>query len=134
MSNKILVVDDESGVRSLFQEALTRFGYDVTVAANGEQAISLAKTQEFEIAFLDIKMAGLNGVETLKALKKISPALQAVMITGYAGEDLVSESFSEGAFVCLPKPFGIAKIIETVRALTGGQDAELEPEAEEALA
>jgi len=128
MSTRILVVDDEPGVRSLFQEALSRFGYDVTVAANGEQAIGFAKSQDFQIAFLDIKMAGLNGVETLKALKKANPTLSAVMITGYAGEDLVSESFTEGASFCLAKPFGIAKIIETVRALTDTQESELDLE------
>ena len=128
MSSKILVVDDEPGVRSLFHDALSRFGYEVTVAANGEQAISLAETQDFGIAFLDIKMAGLNGVETLRALKKINPQLEAVMITGYAGEELVSESLSLGAFVCLPKPFGVNQIIETVRALTDAQGMEPEPE------
>lgn len=114
----ILVVDDEPNIRAMFQDALQRSGYQVTTAASGGDALSLASDQRFDLTFLDIKMPGLNGVETLKALKQLNPDVNVVMITGYAAEDLVAASLDGGAFLCLPKPFGVAQILEIVRAIS----------------
>jgi CheY-like chemotaxis protein len=116
-SFRILVVDDEPNIRTMFQEALERAGYQVTTAASGADALGLARKERFDLAFLDIKMPGLNGVETLKALKELNPEVNVVMITGYASEDLVAASLDSGAFVCLTKPFGIAQILEVVRTV-----------------
>jgi CheY-like chemotaxis protein len=125
---RILVVDDEPNIRALFQDALQRSGYQVTTAASGPEALSLAGNQRFDLAFLDIKMPGLNGVDTLKALKQLNPEVNVVMITGYAAEDLVAASLNSGAFVCLTKPFGIAQILEVVRTITDeAEEAEEEP-------
>jgi CheY-like chemotaxis protein len=124
----ILVVDDEPNIRTMFQDALQRSGYRVTTAASGGDALHLAGNQRFDLAFLDIKMPGLNGVETLRALKQLNPDVNVVMITGYAAQDLVAASLDSGAFLCLPKPFGIAQILEVVRTI--GEDAEEEEPAE----
>jgi CheY-like chemotaxis protein len=123
----ILVVDDEPNIRALFHDALQRSGYQVTTAASGPEALSLAGNQRFDLAFLDIKMPGLNGVDTLKALKQLNPGVNVVMITGYAAEDLVAASLDSGAFVCLTKPFGIAQILEVVQTITGELEPDLEP-------
>lgn len=114
----ILVVDDEPNIRAMFQDALQRSGYQVTTAASGGDALQLAGNQRFDLAFLDIKMPGLNGVDTLKALKQLNPDVNVVMITGYAAEDLVAASLDSGAFLCLPKPFGVAQILEVVRSIS----------------
>lgn len=125
---RILVVDDEPNIRALFQDALQRSGYQVATAASGPEALSLAGNQRFDLAFLDIKMPGLNGVDTLKALKQLNPEVNVVMITGYAAEDLVAASLNSGAFVCLTKPFGVAQILEVVRTITDeAEEAEEEP-------
>ena len=127
-SLKILVVDDEPNIRTMFQDVLERSGYQVTTAGSGAEALELARNERFDLAFLDIKMPGLNGVETLQALKQLNPEVNVVMITGYASEDLVAASLDSGAFVCLSKPFGVAQILEVVRTIC--DEAEDEEPAE----
>ena len=130
----ILVVDDEPNIRALFHDALQRSGYQVVTAASGPEALSLAGNQRFDLAFLDIKMPGLSGVDTLKALKQLNPDVNVVMITGYAAQDLVAASLDSGAFFCLTKPFGVAQILEVVRTINDEDEPEPEPEPVEAAA
>jgi DNA-binding NtrC family response regulator len=111
---KVLVVDDEANICSLLEDALTSKGYTVRTCRDGECAIARAKQETFQVVFLDIKMPGMSGVEVLKRLRKQLPKAAFVMITGYAQSDLVDESLSSGAFVCLSKPFGIAQVLDVV--------------------
>jgi CheY-like chemotaxis protein len=121
MSHKrILVVDDEQEIRQLFVDILVPRGYEVIAAASGPEAIACAGQQGFDVIFLDIKMPGMNGVETFEALKRISPRAQYVMITGYAGSQLVDQSLAGGALLCLSKPFGVTDILDLVRSLEQG--------------
>ncbi len=115
----ILIVDDEEGIRQLFIDVLTPRGYQVAAAASGPEAIACARQQSFDVIFLDIKMPGMNGVEAFAALKEIAPHASYIMITGYAGSDLVDQSLRDGAQLCLSKPFGVADILDLVRSLEG---------------
>lgn len=115
--SQILVVDDEEGIRQLFIDVLVPRGYQVVAAASGPEAIERARQQPFDVVFLDIKMPGMNGVETFAALKQIAPRASYIMITGYAGSDLVDQSLRDGAQLCLSKPFGVADILDLVRSL-----------------
>jgi len=116
----ILVVDDEEEIRNLFLDILAPRGYEVVGARSGPEAIAYAGDHAFDVVFLDIKMPGMNGVETFEALKRLSPEAQYVMITGYAGSHLVDQSLAEGALFCLPKPFGVADILDLIRSLEQG--------------
>jgi two-component system response regulator PilR (NtrC family) len=118
----ILVVDDEPDVREIFQLALRRKGHQVTLASTGESAVEQAGQSRFDLAFVDVAMPGMDGVETVRQLKSVSPETSVVMITGFlsgplgAGEreDRVEDALSLGARGCLRKPFGIETIVKTV--------------------
>jgi len=120
----VLVVDDEEAVKDVLEEMvesalenLDRKEYNVDLASDGYEAIERVKEKSFAIIFLDIKMPGINGIETFKEIKKISPHSVVVMITGYGGVDLVEKAMEEGAYALLHKPFhsnAIFNIIEEI--------------------
>jgi len=114
---KILIADDEEGLRLSMAGILELEGYYVVTAEDGYEAIEKVKYESFDIAFLDIKMPGINGVETFKEIKKLSPETVVIMMTAYAVRDLIKEAINEGAYTCLSKPFDMDKIIETIKDL-----------------
>ncbi|MFA5260280.1 MAG: response regulator [Candidatus Omnitrophota bacterium] len=105
----ILVVDDEESIRTLLVRFLSKMHY-ATGAGTGEQAVELARQQKFDVVFLDMKMPGMDGLDTLRALKKIHPSDCVVIITGYAEDERLSAALKEGAITCLKKPFHIEEI------------------------
>lgn len=119
-SLKILVVDDEPNIRRLLRDVMSRRGYEVTTCSDSADAIQQSRDQRYDLVFLDIKMPGLNGVQLLKALRQIHTQATFVMITGYAGSDLVDESLNSGACLCLPKPFGMAQVLDIAKAAEEG--------------
>jgi DNA-binding NtrC family response regulator len=118
MGKKILIVDDEKGIRELFAEVLHRAGHSVVMAPDGLAAIEVARGGDIDIAFLDIKMPGLNGVETLKEVRDTSPRTKVVMITGYARDELVNDALKMDVFACLAKPFSVRDVVDMVKLLS----------------
>ncbi|UPT75553.1 MAG: response regulator [Elusimicrobiota bacterium] len=102
---KLLVIDDEKGLRDMLVYALGGQGYAVTTAENGRQAVEKAKAEAFDLALCDLMMPEMGGVETLKALKSIQPHLEVVMVTGYATLENAVESMKEGAYDYISKPY-----------------------------
>lgn len=120
IAKKILIVDDEPGIRELFVDVLGRRGYEVEVAADGFAGVAQAMRDPIEMAFLDIRMPGIDGVETLEALHKARPDLKVAMMTGMIGptrNERIGKALEMGACICLCKPFGIHDIISTVEML-----------------
>ncbi len=117
MAGKVLVVDDEPGIRDLFVQVLGRRGYEVEVASDGPTGIERARDESIDIAFLDIRMPGIDGVQTLRQLKELRPGLKVAMMTGASRSELISEALALGAFVCLCKPFGVHDILSTIELL-----------------
>jgi len=113
----VLVVDDEKNICDLLQQAMEHAGCSVQTACDGRQAVELVKKSRFDAIFLDIKMPGMNGVEVLKRLRETQPEAAFVMITGYATSELVDESLSSGAFICLSKPFSLAQVLDVIKTL-----------------
>jgi CheY-like chemotaxis protein len=117
----ILVVDDEDDVREIFRLALTRKGYGVAQFGDGAEALKAASEQQFKLAFVDIAMPGMDGVEVVQNLRRISPGTNVVMITAFLDgalaaderEDRVQQALSLGARGCLRKPFGMDTIVKT---------------------
>ena len=94
---KIMVVDDDPGLRLTLEGIIEDEGYDVVGAENGDQAIELARQCPFDLIFMDIKMPGMNGVDAYKEIKKVSPTSVVFMMTGFAVEEQIKEALEEGA-------------------------------------
>jgi DNA-binding NtrC family response regulator len=114
----ILIVDDNISQCKSMSFILGRKGYSVTIANNGPEAINSVKKNPFDIIFMDIKMPLMNGVETYKEIKKISPGVRVMMMTAYAVEDLVQEALQEGAYGVIYKPLDIEKVINIIEMAT----------------
>lgn len=111
---KVLIVDDQRSMRMTLAGVIEDQGYDVVEAEDGYKAIELAAQQQFDLVLMDIKMPGIDGVQTFREIKKISPDSVVVMMTGFAVEDLVAAALDEGAFSVVYKPFDVAKVIDLV--------------------
>ncbi|HDY67390.1 MAG TPA: response regulator, partial [Candidatus Scalindua sp.] len=111
----ILVVDDEPGIRTTLSAILEEEGYNVVVAEDGYKGIEAAKKTKFKIAFLDLKMPGINGVETFKRIKKISPNTIIFFTTAFFAEDLLKEAVKLGAQAILYKPLDIDLILKVIK-------------------
>ncbi|MFC1966880.1 response regulator, partial [Chloroflexota bacterium] len=115
----ILVVDDLRSMRLTLGGILEDEGHNVVTVEDGYQAIEAVKKTHFDAIFMDIKMPGINGVQTFREVKKIDPKAAVVMMTAYSVEDLVKEALEEGAFAVVYKPFDIDKIIALIQELLG---------------
>ena len=104
-SERILVVDDELFVRELLLEFLSTEGYDVLLADSGEKAVEIVQTQPTDVVLLDLKMAGMDGIETLKQIKKIDPNALAIVMTGYPTIESSIDALRYGACDYVIKPF-----------------------------
>lgn len=118
MGNKnVFVIDDEPQILSLFEDALSRHGYTVTSATDGESGLATLKTLKPDIIFLDLKLPGMNGAQILQGIRRLYPKVPVVIITGYPRDSLVDSAIKLDAFACLVKPFSmrdVVAIIETV--------------------
>ena len=115
---KILVVDDEDSLRISLASILELEGFDVKMAASGFEAVDIAKNENFDILFSDIRMQGMTGNESFKIIKKLHPNIVGVMMTAYALNDLIVDAMDNGAFACLSKPFEIDTILATIKDIT----------------
>jgi PAS domain S-box-containing protein len=104
MDKKILLVDDEEGIRKVLGISLSDMGYDVITAENGEEAFSLFKQISPPIVLTDIKMPGMDGVTLLRTIKEISPDTEVIMITGHGDMDIAIKSLKYEATDFVTKP------------------------------
>lgn len=109
----VLICDDEEGIRESFKLILSD-SYDLQFAENGLKALEMLKTLSPAAMLLDIKMPKLNGMETLKQIKKLKPALPVIIVTGYQSVELAQESLKNGAADYIPKPFDSKQILKAV--------------------
>lgn len=113
---KILIVDDEDAIRSLFVEALEDLGYRCDVAANGLEALEkFYRVRDFDVVLLDIQMPKLNGIETLKKLKAYSPDLSIIMVSASRDIENVRAALKEGAYDYVFKPFNVTDVDTVIR-------------------
>jgi len=103
----LLIVDDEEGVRRSLQKALKREWFPIYLAANGAEALDIAreKSEEIETVISDYKMPGIDGLETLAGIERINPEITRIMLTGYATMETAIESVNSGIDGFLTKPF-----------------------------
>ena len=99
------MVDDEEIIRLSCQRVLTEEGYEVQTRPSGKEALRLLAEELFDLAIVDLKMPGMDGIEVLQAIKRDYPHIPVIMITGYATVESAVEAMKAGAFDYLPKPF-----------------------------
>ncbi|GAW93789.1 response regulator [Calderihabitans maritimus] len=115
VNSKILVVDDQPGVRQLINEALKSDGYLVHTAANGKQALREIKENTPAVVLLDLKMPGMNGLELLQEIKKSGYQGAIITMTAYGELDLLTKAQKLGVDHHLTKPFDINDLRGLVR-------------------
>lgn len=113
----ILVVDDLRSMRLTLGGILEDEGHNVVTVENGYQAIEAVKKTHFDVIFMDIKMPGIDGVQTFREVKKIDPKAAVIMMTAYSVEDLVKQALAEGAYTVVYKSFDIGRIIAIIEEL-----------------
>ncbi|HEX9860390.1 MAG TPA: sigma-54 dependent transcriptional regulator, partial [Nitrospirota bacterium] len=112
---KILIVDDEKGMRELLSIMLNKDGHQTVIADGGQKAVKLVSQDIFDLVITDIKMPKVGGVEVLKAVKEVSPGTVVIMITAFATAETAVEAMKEGAYDYIMKPFNVDEIKHVVR-------------------
>ena len=107
----VLLVDDEQEFASIMAKRLTKRGYRVIIANSGLEAVRLARDHDFEAAVLDVKMEGMDGIETLKTLRMLLPRLQVIMLTGHGSVEIARQAMSLGAHDYLTKPCELSDLM-----------------------
>ncbi len=113
---RLLLVDDEVGYLEVLSKRLTRRGFKVMTASSGAEAIRALRKSDFDVAVVDLKMEDMDGIEVLKVLKKMVPALHVIILTGHGSERAAREGIAQGAFDYLIKPIGLDPLIARIRA------------------
>ena len=113
----ILVVDDEPIIRDTLAEYLTQEGFTVAACANGEEALDLACARRFDVALCDVQLPGMDGIELLERLLKISPETSVFLITAYGTVENAVEAFQRGAHDYLMKPILLDEVVSKIRRL-----------------
>jgi signal transduction histidine kinase len=111
---RVLVIDDEIGIRVGCQRALSSQGYLVDVAESGEKGLEKIQQEGYDLVLLDIMMPGMGGMETLKRIPQLDPNLVCVVITGYATVELAVQAIKQGAYDFITKPFDADTLLLTV--------------------
>ncbi len=111
----ILVIDDEEIICSLIKDTLTEEGYSVLISQVAKEGIELAKSNPFDIIFVDLRMPEVDGLEVLKQLKQSQSDTVMIMITGFPSFETVREAMRWGAFDYIAKPFDLEELIFTTK-------------------
>ena len=121
----ILLVDDDIAMRDLFEKLFRKKQFSLDIAEDGFKAIEKVKIKDYDVVFIDIAMPGMSGYLTFGEIKKISPNLKAVMISGYTEEFIFEASLKEGAYACLHKPFSLETLFNLIEKIKSGPKDEL---------
>lgn len=117
---RILLVDDEEGVRSLMAGYLRRKGHEVLEASSGRAALRALETEIVDVVVSDINMPDVDGLEVIRAVRKRQPGLPVLAVTGggmMPGGVLLETAQAMGAMRTLAKPFGLGELLESVEAV-----------------
>ncbi|MFC5651269.1 response regulator [Paenibacillus solisilvae] len=120
--NKVLIVDDQNGIRILLMEVFSSEGYNTSQASNGKLALEIVRNDEPDLVLLDMKIPGMDGLEILKHIKAINKEIKVIMMTAYGELDMIKEATDHGALMHFTKPFDIDEMRMAVNLqLRGGE-------------
>jgi two-component system, NtrC family, response regulator HydG len=114
MTARVLVIDDDRDHAESIADILSMRGHSVEAAFSGEQGVDVFRQQDFDIVFMDVKLPGMNGVETFFEFKKIRPNARVMMMTGFSLEQLITQAIENGALGVLRKPFAIQDLLQVL--------------------
>ncbi len=119
VSRSVLIVDDDEDVRHTLSRALELEGYQTVTAGSGEEALAIAREKACQIAFVDIKLPLMDGLETYLRLKEVNPNIVAIMITGFRDEvkEALDKAMAASAVTCLYKPFDPSKAVSLLNEI-----------------
>jgi len=112
---RIIIIDDERSIRNTMKDILEYEKHEVAVACDGKEALQLIEEKSFDMAFCDIKMPVMDGMEVLERIKEINPDLAVIMLSGHGTIDTAVEAIKKGAFDFIQKPPDINRIMITIR-------------------
>jgi len=112
---QLMLVDDEERFLSTTKKLLAKKGYDVLTATNGLEALEILASQTVHVVILDVKMPGMDGMETLQEIKRRFPLVEVIMLTGHATVESAVEGLKSGATDYLVKPTDINELLEKAR-------------------
>jgi excisionase family DNA binding protein len=116
---RVLVADDEAGIRDLLTKTLALAEYDVDAAPDGRAALSRLQGASYDLLITDLKMPGMDGLALIRDARRLSPALPIIIITAYSTEANAIEAINLGVSGYLTKPFRIAKILSAAAKALG---------------
>lgn len=108
---KVLLVDDETDFVETLVKRLRKRKLDVRAASSGQQALDMLSESPSDVVVLDVKMPDMDGIETLRRIKKIAPSVEVVMLTGHANVEVAMQGMELGAFDYLMKPIDIDDLL-----------------------
>ncbi len=111
---KLLLADDERDLRSFLQTELQNAGYRVTAVANGAEAVIAAVDTPHDLYLLDMMMPGMNGIQTIQVLRKVTPKVPIIGLTGYTGQGYMAQA-SAYHVTCLSKPVEVEDLLKEIK-------------------
>jgi len=118
---KILVVDDEKSMREFLEIMLTKEGYEVIIANDGERACEILNKETFDLVITDIRMKNINGIGVLKEAKDVNPGAIVILISAFATAEIAVEAMKEGAYDYIPKPFKVNDFKRIIKDALGSK-------------
>lgn len=116
----VLIVDDREDMVATLSDILEERGFNTITALDGYQALKCVRESLIDLALIDIVMPSMNGLETFKEIKKLSPHTAVIMMTAFAVESLVRDAHQEGAYAMFYKPFDLGKILSVIEDCLSG--------------
>ncbi|MEM7405812.1 MAG: response regulator [Pseudomonadota bacterium] len=115
MTTRVLVADDDEGMRETLAEILTEEGHEVATASDAEEALALCRVNRFDVVLLDQRMPGRSGFEVLDDLRESSPATRIIMMSAYAVDELKRNALTRGVMAFVDKPLNLEMMLDLVR-------------------
>lgn len=115
---RLLLAEDDQDVRSFLREALSDEGFLVTAVGNGADAVVTAAEGRYDIYLLDMLMPGLDGVQTIRVLRAVTPRVPIIGLTGHMGRGYMAQA-SEYGVICLSKPVQLDNLVKEINEALG---------------
>jgi Response regulator containing CheY-like receiver, AAA-type ATPase, and DNA-binding domains len=122
---KVLIVDDQIGIRILLSEVFTSEGYEAFQASGGNAALEIAAQESPDLVLLDMKIPGMDGLEILRRLKKVNESIKVIMMTAYGELNMIRVATELGALMHFTKPFDIDELRIAVNNVLRGPSKRL---------
>ncbi len=126
---KVLLVDDEASFTASMQKVLSRRGFEVKTASDGLSALPMIAGEEFDVVVLDIKMPGMDGIQVLKEIRRFSPDIPVILLTGHYSSNEEEANLKQGAYAYLLKPYPIMDLVNLIMAAASNKNADLNSSA-----